>query len=97
METVQPHRRIQLRISGKVQGVYYRSSASEKARVLGLRGTVRNLPTGDIELIAEGSQRDLDSLIAWCKLGPPAAQVAAVDVRYEDATGEYRDFRVVRR
>ena len=97
MENTLSHRRIQLRISGKVQGVYYRSSASEKARVLGLHGTVRNLPTGDVELIAEGRSPDLESLIGWCKLGPPAAQVAAVDVRYEDATGEYRDFRVVRR
>ena len=90
------NRRVQLRISGKVQGVYYRSSASEEARVLGLCGFVRNLPTGEVELIAEGPSAALDALIAWCKVGPPAAEVAAVDVRYESSTGEYLDFRVRR-
>ena len=49
-----PRQRAELRISGQVQGVYYRSAASEQARVLGLRGTVRNLPGGEVELIAEG-------------------------------------------
>ena len=54
MGNTQLNRRVRLRITGKVQGVYYRSSASEEARVLGLCGFVRNLPTGDVELIAEG-------------------------------------------
>ncbi len=96
MGNTQLNRRVRLRITGKVQGVYYRSSASEEARVLGLCGFVRNLPTGDVELIAEGSAAALDSLIAWCKVGPPAAEVAAVDVQYESSTGEYLDFRVRR-
>ncbi len=90
------NRRIQLRISGKVQGVYYRSSASEEARVLGLCGFVRNLPTGEVELIAEGPLSAIEQLIAWCKVGPPAAQVAAVDIQYGASTGEYVDFRVRR-
>ena len=96
MENTQVNRRVRLRISGKVQGVYYRSSASEEARVLGLCGFVRNLPTGEVELIAEGPSAALDALIAWCKVGPPAAEVAAVDVQYENSTGEYLDFRVRR-
>lgn len=96
MEHSQPHRRIHLLISGKVQGVYYRSSASEKARVLGLHGTVRNLPSGQVELIAEGTNPALAQLAAWCEVGPPAAEVSKVDVRYEPATGEYREFQVLR-
>ncbi|HNN52384.1 MAG TPA: acylphosphatase [Pseudomonadota bacterium] len=96
METSQHQKRIHLLISGKVQGVYYRSSACEKARVLGLFGTVRNLPSGQVELVAEGEESALQRLIAWCQMGPPAAEVSAVDVRYETTTGDFRDFQVVR-
>jgi acylphosphatase len=89
-------RRIHLVISGHVQGVYYRSAASEHARVLGLRGTVRNLPGGEVELIAEGPPAVLKELIAWCHLGPPAARVDDVSVRIEAAAGEFTDFRILR-
>ena len=85
METSQHPKRIHLLISGKVQGVYYRSSACEKARVLGLCGTVRNLPSGQVELVAEGEESALQRLIAWCQMGPPAAEVSAVDVRWTGA------------
>ncbi len=97
MEATQRNRRVHLLISGKVQGVYYRSSACEEARVLGLRGMVRNLPGGQVELVAEGEEAALDRLIAWCQMGPPAAQVAQVKVTYQAATGEYADFHVRRR
>jgi acylphosphatase len=96
MENELLNRRVHLRIRGKVQGVYYRSSASEEARVLGLRGFVRNLPTGEVELIAEGAKPALDKLVAWCQVGPPAAEVSEVAVHHEAATGEYPDFRVRR-
>ena len=66
MVTTEHKQRIHLLIRGKVQGVYYRSSACEEARVLGLTGFVRNLPTGEVELLAEGTQPVLDQLLAWC-------------------------------
>lgn len=89
-------RRVQLVISGHVQGVYYRSAACEHARVLGLRGTVRNLPSGAVELIAEGPPAVLKQLITWCHLGPPAARVDDVAVSIEVAAGEFPDFRILR-
>ena len=88
--------RVHLRISGYVQGVYYRSAATEQARVLGLHGTVRNLPSGEVELIAEGPLPVLQQLIAWCHLGPPAARVDSVAVQFTPATNEHADFRVLR-
>ena len=88
--------RAQVRISGYVQGIYYRSAASEQARVLGLRGTVRNLPSGEVELIAEGPPAMLKQLLAWCHLGPPAARVDSVAVDFHPATHEFVDFRVLR-
>ena len=88
--------RVHLHISGRVQGVYYRSAATEQARVLGLHGVVRNLPGGEVELIAKGPADALQQLIAWCHLGPPAAQVEKVAAQFEPATDEFPDFRVLR-
>lgn len=93
---VSSRQRAELRISGHVQGVYYRSAATEQARVLGLRGVVRNLLGGDVELIAEGPPAELQQLIDWCHLGPPAARVDKVTVSFADPTDEFVDFRVVR-
>lgn len=92
----QTSQRAHVHISGRVQGVYYRSAATEQARVLGLRGVVRNLPSGEVELIAEGPLAALQQLIAWCRLGPPAARVDKVAVRFDPATDEFPDFRVLR-
>ncbi len=88
--------RVHIRISGQVQGVYYRASASEQARVLGLVGWVRNLPGGEVELLAEGPQAQLEQLVTWCHLGPPAARVESVQADYAAASGEFHEFRVQR-
>lgn len=69
-----------LRIHGRVQGVGYRASARFKAAALGLTGWVRNLPDGDVELLACGAPTNVDALIIWCRQGPPAARVLRVDV-----------------
>ena len=88
--------RVHVLVSGKVQGVYYRSAASEQASVLGIRGWVRNMPSGQVELCAEGSRAVLEQLVAWCHLGPPAARVEEVRAEYGPATGEFTDFQVKR-
>lgn len=69
-----------LRIHGRVQGVGYRASARFKATSLGLTGWVRNLPNGDVELLACGAPAALEQLVSWCRQGPPAAHVLSVDV-----------------
>lgn len=86
------HQRLSMLISGKVQGVYYRASAAEKASGLGLTGYAKNLPDGRVELVAEGPQAALDSLRQWCKDGPPAADVDRVDATESPATGEFTSF-----
>lgn len=88
--------RVHVLVSGKVQGVYYRSAASEQASVLGATGWVRNMPSGQVELCAEGPRAVLEQLVAWCHLGPPAARVEEVRVEYGPATGEFTEFQVKR-
>lgn len=74
------------RVSGRVQGVGFRYAALDEARWLGLRGWVRNLPDGRVEVLAQGEAALLDQLYAWLQQGPPAAQVTRVERATETAT-----------
>jgi acylphosphatase len=73
-------RTISITITGKVQGVYYRQSAKEKALELGLTGQVNNQRDGNVHIIATGTQEQLASFTEWCKKGPPRAVVAGVEI-----------------
>ncbi len=86
--------RVHIWVSGKVQGVWYRATTVEKARELGLRGWVRNLPDGRVEIVAEGPRGALEKLIAWCHEGPPLAVVDEVKVIWEPYTGEFLNFSI---
>lgn len=70
--------RIRAIISGTVQGVFYRASAQNEAKKLGLTGFVRNLPDGSVELEVQGDATDVDTLLDWCRQGPPGAEVKRV-------------------
>jgi acylphosphatase len=84
-----------LSITGKVQGVWYRGSAQRKARDLGLRGFVRNLPDGSVYAEAEGPEENLASFVAWCRHGPELARVEKVEVEEGPLKG-FGHFEVVR-
>jgi acylphosphatase len=71
---------ISITITGKVQGVFYRQSAKEKALELGITGVVKNMPDGSVHIMASGTKDQLNQLVAWCKQGPPRAVVSAVHV-----------------
>jgi acylphosphatase len=86
--------RADLLISGRVQGVFYRASAREEAIRLGLAGEIRNLPDGRVEAVVEGARERIEEFIAWCRRGPPSAEVDDVGVRWCAASGQFRSFRV---
>ncbi len=87
-------KRAHIFVSGRVQGVFYRATTQEVARRLRLRGWVRNLPDGRVEIVAEGPEDALKALIDWCWEGPPLARVEDVKVIWEEPTGEFEDFVV---
>ena len=68
-------------VSGRVQGVFYRASARQRAQSLGVTGYARNLPDGRVEVLACGDPGAVDALIRWLWQGPPAASVTGVDVQ----------------
>jgi len=86
--------RAHLVVSGRVQGVCYRMVACEEAGRLGVTGWVRNLPNGDVEVVAEGSEAVLKRFAAWCRQGPSFARVIHVSEERGEATGEFKGFDV---
>ncbi|NLJ76642.1 MAG: acylphosphatase [Peptococcaceae bacterium] len=86
--------RAHLIISGRVQGVYFRLETREQATILGLKGWVRNRSNGTVEIVAEGHRKDINRLIAWCRQGPPMAEVTGVAANWEHYTGEFAGFAI---
>lgn len=80
--------RAHLLIHGIVQGVSFRWYARKEAERLGLRGWVKNLPTGEVEAVVEGPAAAVDEFVSWCGHGPPAARVDRVDAAREEPRGE---------
>lgn len=89
-------RRVRIRVSGRVQGVWFRASTARVAESLGLVGWVRNLPDGAVEISAQGPRPKIDEFIAWCHIGPPRASVERVEVRDEVPAGAATSFEVRR-
>ncbi len=67
-------------VSGRVQGVYFRAFTRKQAIQLGLTGYAKNLPNGDVEIIACGSETALKQLVDWCHKGPILAKVRQLTV-----------------
>lgn len=86
--------RMHLIIRGRVQGVYFRGYTMDMARQFNVKGWVRNLSDGTVEVVAEGQRKNLDKLKEWCHKGPPSAHVTTVMVNYETATGEFEGFAI---
>ena len=72
-------RALRCRVTGRVQGVFFRASAQRKAHALGIVGHARNLADGSVEVLAMGTASALEEMRAWLAVGPPAARVTAVD------------------
>lgn len=88
-------KRINVIISGDVQGVGFRAWARGVARKLGLVGWVKNREEGSVEVVAEGEKKELEKLIMDCHDGPDMAMVEMVDVTWEEPTDEFVGFEVV--
>lgn len=89
------NKRIELKIYGRVQGVFYRDSARRRAGNLNITGFTKNEPDGTVRLVAEGEEENLKKFIKWCYNGSILAKVVKVDIEYKQATGEFKNFNIV--
>jgi acylphosphatase len=67
-------------VSGRVQAVFYRGAAAQRARELGVRGYARNLPDGRVEVLACGEEGAVQTFVDWLWIGSSAAKVSGVEV-----------------
>ncbi|MBI2578373.1 MAG: acylphosphatase [Candidatus Aenigmarchaeota archaeon] len=81
-------------ISGRVQGVSFRSFTKQNAELLGLNGFVKNLDDGRVEVIVEGHEDKIEQLVEKIRQGPPRAKIDDVSVTWEEALGNFKGFDV---
>ena len=77
---------VHVSVVGRVQGVGFRDALCSQALQRGVRGWVRNRRDGSVEAVFQGEPAAVEALLAWARLGPPAARV--VDVKSQPATGD---------
>lgn len=88
-------KQVKLRITGRVQGVFYRASTREKAQQLGIKGWVKNESDGTVSAVGQGPDAKLQQWIAWCGEGPSEARVESVEVEEQPITA-FQQFAIIR-
>jgi acylphosphatase len=88
-------RRVDVRVAGRVQGVFFRASTRDEALRLGIRGTVRNEPDGSVFIQAQGDEDAIARFLEWVAHGPPHARVDRVDVA-DGPAADFRGFEITR-
>ncbi len=83
-------------VNGYVQGVGFRYFVHDMAISLGIKGWVRNLWNGDVEVLAEGERQALEKLLSAIRRGPRTSNVMGIQVDWQPATGDFNDFRISR-
>ncbi len=86
---------VQIQVSGKVQGVWFRASTQRKANELNIKGIVKNLSNGDVYIEAEGEESTLEIFVKWCHQGSDHSRVDNVIIS-EMETKSFEDFKIVR-
>jgi acylphosphatase len=81
-------------ISGRVQGVFFRMETRKAARRIGVFGWVKNKADGTVEALFEGDKERVDSMLEWCREGPPLSEVEKVSLNWEEFTGNYNSFEI---
>jgi len=87
-------KRVAILVSGYVQGVFYRATTLKKAKELNLTGFVRNEKDGKVKIVAEGEEKQLEEFIERIKKGTLFANVSKIEVKWDKAQGEFKDFEI---
>ncbi|UCH10485.1 MAG: acylphosphatase [Fidelibacterota bacterium] len=87
-------RKVRITVAGRVQGVGFRWSARRQAIHYKINGYVRNLPSGEVEMVAEGDDAGVAQMIHWARQGPSWSHVADLRIEELPYDNEYHDFNV---
>lgn len=87
-------RSLHIYVSGFVQGVFFRHNAEKKAEEIGIRGYVRNLDDGRVEIMAEGEEENIETFVEWLRKGPRNANVKNLDIE-EKKEEEFKNFKII--
>ena len=82
-------------VSGRVQLVMFRDFTQRKARILGVFGTVQNLPDGTVEVFATGEEKQIDSFLEKLHKGPVLSKVDSVTITKLKDPEEYKGFSII--
>lgn len=88
---------LNIKVKGKVQGVYFRATTKAVADQLGVKGFVCNQPDGSVYIEAEGDKFALDSLLEFCHEGPDRAEVETVEIEESHDLRSFKNFEVLKR
>lgn len=88
--------RLEARVLGRVQGVFFRQNTMAQATRLGLVGTVKNEPDGSVFVVAEGERSAVEALLDWLHRGPERAAVDRVETTWLAPADRHAEFRILR-
>ncbi|NCB08779.1 MAG: acylphosphatase [Bacteroidia bacterium] len=84
----------EIKVTGRVQGVWYRKFAEEKANELGIKGWVKNTVDGGVLLMAQGEEIELETFIDWLRIGPPLARVNKITKAKMNLLSNFDNFTI---
>ena len=85
---------VRVYIQGAVQGIFFRTFVKENAERHNVKGFVRNLEDGRVEVFLEGSAEDVDKMIELCKVGPKHSDIKNVEIR-EERFQDFKTFKIL--
>ena len=86
--------RLEIRVKGRVQGVFFRQCTQITARRLGIKGYVRNTPDGDVQIFAHGDEKSMNEFVEWCHSGSPGSLVREVITKPDTSQEAFKDFNI---
>lgn len=88
------NKRVNVVVSGFVQGVCFRYATRQRAESLGLKGWVKNRFDGKVEAVFEGKEKGIKEMLSWCQQGPSGAMVRNVEITEEEFSGKFKGFGI---
>jgi len=86
---------VHILVTGKVQGVFFRQATKVIAIKNNVTGWVKNLENGQVEILFEGDDKNVNSVIDWCHHGPANSRVDKIKIKKQEFSGQYSDFEVL--